>query len=185
MSLKSNSLTEKQLIEGCIKQDRCCQKQLFERYSSKMLGVLRRYARHEMEAEDMMQDGFLKVYKYINTFKGSGSFEGWIRRIMINIALKNCNKSSYKKEHFGIENYPEESYNPSIFSKLGVDELMKLVSELPDGYRTVFNLYVVDGYSHSEIADMLEIGESTSRSQLVKARRILQQKVIELAKIAV
>lgn len=185
MSLKANTLTEKQLLTGCLKKDPAAQKMLYYRYAPKMLAVCKRYARHEMEAEDMLADGFLKVFKYIDSFKSNGSFEGWIRRIIVNTALKYCSKSSFKKEHYGLENYPENSYNPDIFSKLGIDELMELVQELPDGYRVVFNLYVIEGYSHAEISKMLDIGESTSRSQLVKARRILQKRVLEISKIAV
>lgn len=185
MPLKPNSLTELQLIEGCMKQEAKCQKLLFERYAPKMIGVCKRYARHKMEAEDMVQDGFIKVFKYLKSYKGNGSFEGWIRKIMINTALKHCAKSSFKKETIGVTNYPESPYDPVVFSKLGIDELYQLIAELPTGYRTIFNLYVIDGYSHQEIAAMLNIGESTSRSQLVKARRILQGKVVELSKIAV
>ena len=185
MPLKANSLTERQLIEGCQNRIAKAQKGIFERYAGKMLAVCRRYARHEMEAEDMMQDGFVKVFRYIDTFGSKGSFEGWIRRIMINTALKHCSKSAFKKESIGIEKMPENSIDPNVFSKLGIDELMKLVTNLPDGYRIVFNLYAIEGYSHREIADALNIGESTSRSQLVKARRILQKKVEELANIAV
>lgn len=185
MHLKANSLTERQLIEGCKKRNPACQQGVFQRYAGKMLSVCRRYARHEMEAEDMVQDGFIKVYRYIDTFGDKGSFEGWVRRIMINTALKHCSKSAFKKETIGVETLPENSIDPRVFSKIGIDELMKLVSNLPDGYRIVFNLYAIEGYSHKEIADLLEIGESTSRSQLVKARRILQKKVEALGKIAV
>ncbi len=185
MPLKANSLTEKQLIEGCKKRDPKCQKGVFDRYARKMLSICRRYARHEMEAEDMMQDGFVKVYRYIDSFGEKGSFEGWVRRIMVNTALKHCSKSAFKKESIGVETMPENSVNPKVFSKIGIDELMNLVQGLPDGYRIVFNLYAIEGFSHKEIADSLGIGESTSRSQLVKARRILQKKVEELAKIAV
>lgn len=185
MPLKPNSLTELQLIEGCKKKDAKCQKLLFERFAPKMIGLCKRYARHNMEAEDMVQDGFIKVFKYLKSYKGNGSFEGWVRKIIINTALKHCAKSSFKKEAIGVTNYPETPYNPAVFSKLEIDELYKLIAELPTGYKTIFNLYVIDGYSHQEIAKMLNIGESTSRSQLVKARRILQSKVIELSKIAV
>lgn len=185
MPLKANSLTETQLILGCKKRNPKCQKGVFDRYASKMLAVCRRYARHEMEAEDMMQDGFVKVFKYIDTFGDKGSFEGWVRKIMVNTALKHVSKSAFKKESIGIETMPENSINPEVFSKIGTDELMNLIQELPNGYRIVFNLYAIEGFSHKEIADSLGIGESTSRSQLVKARRILQKKVEEIAKIAV
>jgi len=185
MPLKANSLTESQLIEGCRKRNPKCQKGVFDRYAGKMLAVCRRYARHEMEAEDMMQDGFVKVYRYIDTFGEKGSFEGWVRRIMVNTALKHCSKSAFKNESIGVEKLPENSIDPKVFSKIGIDELMELIQALPDGYRIVFNLYAIEGFSHREIAESLGIGESTSRSQLVKARRILQKKVEDLAKIAV
>lgn len=185
MPLKANSLTEKQLIEGCKSKIAKYQKGVFDRYAGKMLAVCRRYARHEMEAEDMMQDGFVKVFRYIDTFGDKGSFEGWIRRIMINTSLKHCSKSAFKKESIGIETMPETSVNPEVFAKIGTEELMNLIQNLPTGYRIVFNLYAIEGFSHREIAESLGIGESTSRSQLVKARRILQKKVEELAKIAV
>lgn len=185
MSLKANSLTETQLVQGCLDKNPKAQKMVFQRYGGKMLGVCRRYARHEMEAEDMTQDGFVKVFKYIESFGSKGSFEGWIRRIMINTALKHCSKSAFKKESIGIEKMPESPINPNVFSKLSIDELMRLVMELPEGYKIVFNLYAIEGYSHKEIAEVLGIGESTSRSQLVKARRILQKKVQEIGRIAI
>ena len=185
MPLKANSLTEKQLIVGCKRRLAKYQKEVFDRYAGKMLSVCKRYARHHMEAEDMMQDGFVKVFRYIDTFGDKGSFEGWIRRIMINTSLKHCSKSSFKKESIGIETMPDNSVNPDVFSKIGTDELLELIQTLPDGYRIVFNLYAIEGFSHKEIAETLGVGESTSRSQLVKARRILQKKVEELAKIAV
>ena len=183
--LKANGLTENDLIQNCIKGDRKSQKEIYERHSGKMLSVCRRYARHEMEAEDIFHDAFIKVFSNISQFHFSGSFEGWIRRIMINTALKYISKKSFKNENIGIEDYKEDSIGPTAFSKLSHDELLKLIDALPNGYRTVFNLYVIEGFSHKEIGVMLKIGESTSRSQLVKARRILQQKVIEIQKIAV
>lgn len=185
MRLKANSLNERQLIEGCRKRNPTYQKGLFDLYAGKMLSVCRRYARHEMEAEDMLQDGFIKVFRFIDSYSGKGSFEGWIRRIMVNTALKYCNKSSFKKEFIGVETRPENAVDPVIYSKLEADDLHKLISSLPNGYRIVFNLYVVEGYSHKEIAELLEIEASTSRSQLVKARRILRKKIIEHGNIAI
>ncbi len=176
-------MTDSELIKGCIRNDRNCQKELFLRYAGKMLTVCRRYARHEMEAEDLLQDAFIKVYSNIEKYKHKGSFEGWIRRIVINTALKNYQKHSFQKERIGLHDYEEDWLEPKAISNLGEEELLKLVSELPDGYRVVFNLYAIEGYSHKEIADMLEIGESTSRSQLVKARKLLQTKILGIQKI--
>ena len=150
-----------------------------------MLSVSRRYARHRMEAEDILQDSFIKVYKYLDKFQNTGPFEQWIRRIVINTAIKNYRKSSFQKEQIGTENMPESSVGPSIYGRLSEQDLLNLIGELPDGYRIVFNMYAIEGYSHKEISEILEIKESTSRSQLVKARKALQMKIVELQKLAV
>jgi len=138
-----------------------------------------------MEAEDILQDAFIKVFDNISKFEFKGSFEGWIRRIVINTALKNYSKKSFKQEQIGLENQPELPLEPEIYSHLEEEKLLRLINQLPDGYRVVFNLYAVEGYSHKEIADLLGIQESTSRSQLVKARKMLQGMIVDLQKIAV
>jgi len=183
--LNIKGITEIKLIEQCLLNDRVSQKQLYELYARKMFSLCKRYARYEAEAEDFMQEGFVSVFRNLHQFKRNGSFEGWIRRIMVNTALKHIKKKSFSHEIPGIEDYKHRSVDPDIFSKLSEDELMNLISDLPDGYRTVFNLFAIEGYSHKEIGIQLEIGESTSRSQLVKARRLLQQKIENLKKIAV
>lgn len=178
-------MTETDLIKGCIRQDANCQRMLFEQFASKMMSVCLRYANDAMEAEDIMQDGFIKVFQYIHQFKFEGSFEGWIRRIIVNTAIRHLEK---KKLHFReIEengaNTPQ--LDPYAYAHLGQEDLMKLINQLPEGYRVVFNLNVIEGYSHDEIAEMLHIQPGTSRSQLVKARKMLQQQIIQLQKIAV
>jgi RNA polymerase sigma-70 factor (ECF subfamily) len=178
-------VTEKELVKGCMREDRRCQQELFLRYSGKMLAVCLRYTRHRMEAEDILQDAFIKVFDNISKFEFKGSFEGWIRRIVINTALKNYSKKSFKQEQIGLENQPELPLEPEIYNTLQEEELLRLINQLPDGYRVVFNLYAVEGYSHKEIADLLGIQESTSRSQLVKARKMLQGMIVDLQKIAV
>jgi len=185
--LKPHSLTERDLIERSLKRDRTAQRDLFDMYSAKMLAVCNRYARHSAEAEDMFQEGFIKVFTNLSKYTGEGSFEGWIRRIMVNTSLKSVAKLSFKKESIGLEDYQDKDNKmaPQIFSKLSVDDLMTLVNDLPEGYRIVFNLYAIEGYAHKEIAEMLQIEVSTSRSQLVKARRMLQRKIEDLQKIAV
>ncbi len=177
-------MTDKELIEGCIREDKHCQKMLFQRYVGKMMTVCRRYARHQLEAEDLLQDAFIKVFDKMGTFSFNGSFEGWIRRIVVNTALKNIQKSSFQKEQIGIENYPENSLEPSVFAQLHEEELLNLIADLPEGYRIVFNLYVIEGFSHKEIAASLNIEESTSRSQLLKARKMLQARIIKLQKVS-
>lgn len=183
--LKPNSLTERDLIDKCLKGDPTSQRGLFDMYAGKMMSVCKRYGRHKAEAEDMLQEGFIKVFMNLEKYNNAGSFEGWVRRIMINTALKYVSKKSFQNESLGIESYQltDRKEDPEIYAKLGVDEMMTLINELPDGYRYVFNLYAIEGYSHKEIGESLGIEESTSRSQLVKARRILQTKINELNRL--
>ena len=148
------------------------------------MSVCKRYGRHRLEAEEIMQDGFVKVFTNLHKFEYKGSFEGWVRRIMVNTALKLVSKKSFKNEQIGIEGYQERSVDPSVYSKMSADDMLALVEKLPKGYRTVFNLSVLDGLSHREISEVLGIKESTSRSQLVKARNMLKGMIIELNKIA-
>ena len=176
-------MNQKELIAGCLRGDRQCQIELFQQFSGKLLAVCIRYTRHRMEAEDILQDAFVKIFTNLEKYEGKGSFEGWMRRIVVNTALKNYNKSSYQKEKIGLEDYQEGILNPEVLSSLHEEEILKLVSQLPDGYRVVFNLYVIEGFSHREIAEQLEIQESTSRSQLVKARKMLQSKITQLMRI--
>jgi len=180
-----NGMTEKDLIKACVKGDRHAQKTIFNLYSERMMTVCLRYSRHKLEAEDIFQDGFVKVFSNLHTFENKGSLEGWIRKIIVNTAIKNNLKKSVSHEQMGLDNVTEDTVPPEVFSILSEEELVRLISELPDGYRMVFNLYAIEGYSHREISEMLHIEESTSRSQLVKARRILQEKVLKLYKIAV
>jgi RNA polymerase sigma-70 factor (ECF subfamily) len=179
-------VTEKEIIEGCLRQKRECQQELFRRYAGKMLGVCMRYARHQMEAEDVVQDAFIKVFDHLNQFQNKGSFEGWIRRIVVNTALKTFDRKSFTHEQYGLD--VREDYSaaePSVYAQLSEEELLGLIAQLPDGYRIVFNLYAIEGYSHAEVAEMLGVQESTSRSQLVKARKMLQAMVMDLQKVAV
>jgi len=138
-----------------------------------------------MEAEDMMQEGFIRVFQYINQFKFEGSFEGWIRRIIVNVALKNIQKKKIRFEEITDNKNSESSLESYAYSNLGEDDILKLINRLPEGYRLVFNLSVIEGFSHEEIAKILNIQPATSRSQLVKARKMLQNQIIELQKIAV
>ena len=170
-------MTEDELVKGCKNEDRHCQRIVFERYAGKMMTVSLRYARHRLEAEDILQESFVKVFNNIQAFQGNGSFEGWIRRIVVNTALRDIQKSSFKNEQIGLENIIERSEEPTAISNLSEQEILKLISFLPDGYRTVFNLYVFEDFSHREISQHLGIEESTSRSQLTKARQMLQAQI--------
>ena len=173
-------MTEEKIIQGCIDEQKAAQQYLYETYSPKKYFVCLRYARHASEAQDMLQDGFIKVFDNIGSFKFNGSFEGWIRRIIVNTALNYCRKSSFKHEKLGIEDYQDKIVQSKAVSNLGEKELLALIQKLPDGYRVVFNLYVIEGFSHREIGEMLDITESTSRSQLAKSRKWTQNELEKL-----
>ena len=170
---------EAQLVKALRKQDPKAQRQVYEKYSPRMLGLCFRYMNDEMIAEDVMIEGFLRVFNKIDQFGGEGSFEGWIRRIMVNEALGQIRKQKRIPEDAisdEAENIPDYAYADQ---NLNAEELLSLISELPAGYRTVFNLYAIEGYAHSEIAELMGITESTSKSQLHRARALLQRMVSE------
>jgi len=177
-------MDELQLIEGCKKGKRECQKYLYERYGRAMYGICLRYTSDADSAQDLLQDGFIKVFSSINSYSGKGSFEGWMKRIFINLALQSIRKEkAIINNNEDIQNMPdlpdEESGNESCISE---EELLKMVQDLPKGYRMVFNLYAIENLSHKEIAQMLNIAEGTSRSQYIRARQILQEKVLDYLK---
>lgn len=174
-------MNERQLITGCIKGDRKAQRELYDTYSRKMMGVCYRYVGEQETARDLLQEGFIKVFANINSYSGSGSFEGWMRKIFVNSSLEYLRKSNVLKEATDLDSLAElVEPDASAISKISSKELMQLVNKLPDGFRTVFNLFAIEGYSHKEIADMLSITESTSRSQYTRARQILQKKISTL-----
>lgn len=174
--------SEKALIKGCRKGKRQAQQQVYEQYSPKMFAVCLRYVRHQFDAEEVMTNGFLKVFNKIDQFKEEGSFEGWIRRIMVNEALNHLRKNKMQQSEVDIENTREIAEYAEAESNLNAEDLMKCVNQLPDGYRTVFNLYAIEGYSHKEIAEQLGISVNTSKSQLSRARVLLQKYVSEQEK---
>lgn len=144
-----------------------------------MYAVSLRYTQQDQDAQDVLQEAFVRIFKNLSKFRFSGSFEGWCRRIVTNTAIELLRKRSRTMENT-YEDMPDQPVDAKSFEKLKFDDLMDLVRSLPDGYRSVFNLYVIDGYSHKEIAEMLGISESTSKTQLHKARLVLQRKVLSL-----
>ena len=179
MALKKGISDEEQLIAGCKEGKPRAQKKLFEQYASVMLSVCVRYAPDRETARDILQDGFIKIYSKINTYSGEGSFAGWIKRIFVTTALEYLRQNDALRQSTSIEEYTNsiEDNETTVLDKISSDDLMDCISRLPDGYRTVFNLYAIEGYSHTEIGGMLGISESTSRSQYMRARNILQKKV--------
>lgn len=176
--------TEERMISGCRDGTRRAQSELYKRFAPKMFGVCLRYSRRREEAEDILQDGFLKVFSRIAQFGGKGSFEGWIRRIMVNTAINHYH-ASLKQQFILVENIEEMSVaddsNSADYqmvkgkSNIDATQLMNLIQELPDGYRMVLNLHVFEGYNHKEIGEMLSISDNTSKSQLSKARKYLKK----------
>lgn len=152
------------------------QEQLYQKLSGRMLAVCRRYLRDPLEAEDAMVGGFVKVFRYVKQFEGRGSFEGWIRRIMVHESLRLLRQR--EPIHLSVDDYAGQAAAATpatVESEMAVADLLALLNQLPTGYRTVFTLYAVEGYGHQEIADLLGITEGTSKSQLSKARAMLQQ----------
>ncbi len=156
------------------KGDRKAQKELYEHYSPTLFGICRRYLKQTADAEDVFLNGMFKIFDNINKFKGDGSFEGWMKRIMVNESLMHIRK--HKKLNLVVEwTQIDKAADPVVYSDLAEEELKKLILDLPDGYRTIFNLYVLEGYKHKEIAEELGISINTSKSQLILARKKLRE----------
>lgn len=168
-------LNENSLIEACKRGDRGAQNALYKKLGPKMFSVCKRYMKDQMEAEDVLMEGFMKVFLRISDFKEEGSLEGWIRRIMVNECLMSLRNR--KMEFVLAEEAVIVAEPAAILEQLSRDEIHALIMSLPDGFRTVFNLYAIEGYSHAEIAEKLGITEGTSKSQLSRARVFLQQKI--------
>ncbi|MFA8450538.1 MAG: RNA polymerase sigma factor [Bacteroidales bacterium] len=173
--------TEEEILKGCLKNKRKYQELLYHRYSSHMYAVCLRYAKREEDAYDILQDGFVKVFSHLKDFKGNGSFEGWIRRTIVNTAINYYRKNVKFQNNVGLE-YADYSgvATDDLLSQVNTRELQEMISELPDGYRLVFNLNAIEGYTHKEIGEMLNISENTSKSQLSRARVVLQSKFEKL-----
>lgn len=167
-------MTEQELIEGCKSNNRLAQKVLYERFSAKMFGVCRRYVKTIENTEEVLMMAFCKIFKKIDSFSGKGSFEGWIRRIMVNEALMFLRKKYRFNEHADVTEIPVKAVEVSIEDELAAQDILKLLEQLPVGYRTVFNLYVIEGFKHREIAEQLGISINTSKSQLILAKKKLR-----------
>lgn len=174
---RNQNITESDLINGCIDGNRRMQEELYRRFSPRMYAVCLRYAGNGEEAQDILQDGFIKVFKKLESFRGDGSFEGWIRRIFVNTAIEHFRRKKYLTPVTEKEENTIEGNYASALDDMGAKDIMALVQQLSPGYRTVFNMYVVEGYSHKEIGDILGISEGTSKSQLSRAKVILQDMV--------
>ena len=172
-------MTERALIEGCINKKQDCQKLLFNQFAGKMMSVCLRYANNEQQAQDILQEGFIKVFAFIHQYKYEGSFEGWMRRVFVSVATREMSKQKILFSDIDITTIKENSVDPTVVSKISEDEIHLMIRSMPDGYRIVFNLNVIEGYSHEEIASILGIQATTSRGQLLKARKYLQALILK------
>ncbi len=183
MFFERGMLSEQELIKGCAKGDRAAQKALYDRYCRKMLVVCQRYARSTQEAEDILQEGFIKIFNSIKSFRGEARLETWITRIIINTALNAQRQKLYLMPMVDVLeiNLPEEA--EISLASFNLSELIAMVQALPDGCRVVFNLFAIEGYNHKEIAEMLNISEGTSKSQYSRAKSLLKLKLNQYDKV--
>lgn len=172
---------EQNLVKGCQQGKPAYQEALYNKYYRTMFGVCMRYTSHREVAEDVLQDGFIKVFRKIGSFQMKGSLEGWIRRIMVNTALEHHRRQAAMYPVSEMDAAMETDAGHDLVSLMSEAELLQLIQDLPDGYRTIFNLYAIEGFSHREISEQLSISEGTSKSQLARARQALQKAVCEMS----
>jgi RNA polymerase sigma-70 factor (ECF subfamily) len=171
-------MTDEELVKKCLENNRNAQKALFDKYSRNMMSLCIRYAGNEDDAKDILQEGFIKVFTRLKDYRGSGSLSGWIKTIMVNTALNHIKKRGMVTEWLEINEEFSVSADLQGDSRMGEQELLKLIRSLPDGFRTIFNLFAIEGYSHKEIAGMMGISENTSKTQYMRARARLQKMIV-------
>lgn len=175
-------MSDSQIIDGCARHDRRSQQELYNRYSRFLLGVCMRYCTDKSEAEDVLQESFLKIYFNIRDYSGTGSFTGWLRKVAVNTAITHYHKNLKHRYHVDIDEYVSAETGTTSFEEdfFTSDELYRVLNELPAGYRMVFNLYAVEGYKHKEIAEILRIDTNTSKSQYSRAKAVIRGKLEKL-----
>lgn len=172
-------MLDKELVSACVKGDRVAQKNLYDIFAKRMYVVCLRYTKSQQEAEDILQDSFIKVFKNIKGYRGESRLDFWIKRIVINTALNSLRKKLYMYPMVDIEDVKHEFHQSKALSDFRMEELLAMIQELPTGCKTVFNLFAIEGYSHKEIAESLGVSEGTSKSQFSRAKKLLQEKLAE------
>jgi RNA polymerase sigma factor (sigma-70 family) len=174
-----------EIIDGCIRSDKRSQDKLYKKFSSLLFGICLRYTKNRMEAQDVLQDVFVKIYNNIHTYHNDGSFEGWLRRIAVNTSITNYRKTLKHAYQEDVDDLVKMKDEPVLAEDLEytAEEMMNCIQKLPPGYKTVFNLYVIEGFMHKEIGDMLGIDVNTSKSQLSRAKTYLQRELTAISKI--
>lgn len=178
-------MDERQLIEGCVRGESWAQKTIYEFHAPEMLSVCQRYTGNRETARDLMHDGFIKLFTKIHRYSGTGSFNGWMRRIFVTTALEHIRQKDVLRYSVDVEEVEQqvEDADISLFEHLSTNDLLVCIAGLPDRYRAVFNMYAIEGYTHAEIAGELGISEGTSRSQYARARQLLQKMVMNQLRI--
>ncbi len=171
---------EPELIQRCIKNEAKAQKQLYDLCKSQMYGVCVRYSNSSDDARDILQEGFIKIFSKINQYSGKGSVEGWMKRIFINCALEHYRVNKVYQAQSDVDTAWSVGFDSFSLEKISIKEILEVLNKMAPGYRTVLNLYAIEGYSHAEIADMLEINEGTSKSQLSRARKVFMEEYKKL-----
>lgn len=172
-------MTESDLLQACQRHDVRAQTTLYNQYKGRLMGLCRRYARSQPEAEDMFHEGFIRIFQQLHTLEQAEKLLPWMKRVMVNTAINVYHKNHRQKAEIELDEAWERTSgdHADTISRLSTEELLKVIEQLPDGYRMVFNLYVIDGYNHAEIAGMMEIAEGTSKSQLARAKNLLKTKL--------
>ncbi len=180
MQLPPHFSAEEELIAGCLSGNRQAQRQLYDAYSRRFMAICMRYLKDQEQAEDVMIQSFMKIFEKLSQYQGKGSFEGWMKRIVVTQALMALRSNRHLALSVSLEEATDNLESTTEITQLEAAELMDLVQSLPLGYRTVFNLFAIEGYSHQEIGELLGITESTSKSQLNRARSVLKEKITSL-----
>lgn len=178
-----NQFVEQEIIKGCISGDGKAQKRLYDQYSRIMFGLCLRYSNSYDDAKDILQDGFIKIFVKIRQYSSSGSFEGWMKRIFINTALEHYRTNKHYQNQTDVEFANDNPHHDQTIEKISQKEIMNILNKMSPGYRAVLNLFIIEGYSHAEIAEMMGISEGTSKSQLSRARVVLQQEILKMQKV--
>lgn len=178
MNYGTQIMIDEKLVKACLKGSKGAQQQFYEKHARTMMGLCLRYAANREEAEDFLQEGFIKVFEKLHLFEFRGSIEGWVRKIVLNTVLDKLRRNIHLKNNDNLDNHYHLEGNENPYQHMDAKELLKLVQSLPPGFRTVFNLFAIEGYSHKEIAAYLGVSESTSKSQYLRAREQLQKKIL-------
>lgn len=177
--LRNHTIAESDLISGCLSGNRLMQEALYQRFSAKMYAVCLRYCNNPSDAGDLLQEGFVKVFRNLEKYRGEGSFEGWIRRIFVNTSIEQFRKKQRIQPVADTSGIEVDDHALNMLDHFAERDIIQLIQQLSPGYRQIFNMYVIEGYNHKEIADLLQISEGTSKSQLARAKAILRKLIEE------